>query len=234
MNDFYIGGFGGGYGTFMLLIPAMIFAFYAQIKVNSTFQKYLKVNSKRGMTGAQAARRILDSNGLREVPIKITNGKLSDHYDPRNRSVNLSADVYNSTSLASLSVAAHEIGHAIQHKEKYAPLAVRNAIAPAVSLVSNLAWPLAIIGLVTSMMGLFDIGILFYCAAVLFQAITLPVEFNASRRAIAQMQELGIIYEDERKGAKKVLSAAAMTYVAAMAVAIANLLRLIILRGSRD
>jgi Zn-dependent membrane protease YugP len=235
MNEFYYTGlFSGGYGSFILLIPAMIFAFYAQAKVGSTFKKYLRVKSRKGLTGAQAARRILDSNGLTNVPIQMIGGRLSDHYDPRKRVVSLSPDVYNSSSIASISVAAHEIGHAIQHSNGYAPLVVRNTIAPVVSVVSNLAWPLALIGLAMGSLGLFDLGILFYTGAVLFQAVTLPVEFNASRRAVTEMEALGIIDKSERKSAKKVLSAAAMTYVAAMAVAIANLLRLLVLRGSRD
>ncbi len=232
MNELMYYGAGGA--TYVLLIPAMIFAFYAQFKVKSNFNKYLKVNGRKGLTGAQVARRILDHNGLSDVPVLMTPGQLSDHYDPRKRTVNLSSDVYNSTSIASISVAAHEIGHAIQHKEKYAALVMRNAIAPAVSLVSNLAWPLAIGGLILGYMGLFDLGILFYCGAVVFQGITLPVEFNASSRAIVQMEQLGIISSDERKPAKKVLGAAALTYVAAMAVAIANLLRLLVMRGARN
>lgn len=220
--------------TMILLIPAMIFAFYAQFKVSSTFSKYLGRRSVRGLTGAQAARRILDSNGLGHIPIEIIPGRLSDHYDPAKRVMRLSSDVFNSTSIAAISVAAHESGHAIQHQLGYSPLQIRNAIAPAVSIASQAAWPLAIVGLIVNSMGLLDLGIILFAAAVFFQLITLPVEFNASSRAIAQLEGLGIIDSSERKYSKKVLSAAAMTYVAAMAVAIANLIRLLVLRGNRD
>lgn len=220
--------------TMILLIPAMILAFYAQSKVSSAYAKYNSVRNRTGMTGEQAARKILDSNGLSNVPIEMVSGKLTDHYDPRKKVMRLSPGVFQNDSIAAVSIAAHESGHAIQHARHYVPLVVRNSIAPVVSIVSNLAWPLAIIGLVIGTaqgMFLFDLGILFYAGAVFFQVITLPVELNASKRAVAQLQGLGIIYEEETRGAKKMLSAAAMTYLAAMAMAIANLLRLLALRG---
>lgn len=220
--------------TMILLIPAMILAFYAQSKVSSAYSRYSSVRNRSGITGAEAARRILDSNGLHQVPIEMTRGKLSDHYDPRKRVMRLSPEVYQRASLAAVSIAAHESGHAMQHAGHYAPLVIRNTIAPVVSLVSNLAWPLAIIGLILGTaqgMMLFDLGILFYAGAVFFQFITLPVELNASKKAVAQLSDLGIIFEEERRGAKKMLSAAALTYLAAMAVAVANLLRLLALRG---
>lgn len=224
--------------TIIILIPAMIFAFYAQNKVNSAYNKYATVRNRSGMTGAQAARIILDKNGLADVPIEVTNRRLSDHYDPRKRVLRLSPQVYGEPSIASVSIAAHEAGHAIQHGKSYAPLRVRNLLAPLVSVVSNLAWPILIVGLIIIGAGnifqgnmIFNIGIICYTSAVLFQAITLPVEFNASKRAIQQMNEAGIIYIEETASAKKVLSAAALTYVAALATSIATLLRILALRG---
>jgi len=216
----------------------MIFTFYAQSKVNSAYNRYAAVRNGKGITGAQAARRILDSNGLQDVPIEITNRRLSDHYDPRKKVMRLSPQVYNDPSIASVSIAAHEAGHAIQHAKGYAPLGFRNLLAPLVTVVSNLAWPILFVGLAIIWAGnyfqgnmIFNIGIICYAFAVLFQAITLPVEFNASRRAIQQMNELDIIYIEETTGAKKVLSAAALTYVAALAASIATLLRILALRG---
>lgn len=224
--------------TIVLLIPAIIFAFYAQTKVNSAYNKYAKVRNRRGITGADAARRILDSNGLRDVPIEISQKRLSDHYDPRKRVMRLSPQVHNEASIASVSIAAHEAGHAIQHAKSYKPLGIRNTIAPVVSVVSNLAWPILIVGLLIINGGnmiqgnlIFNIGIIFFASAVFFQAITLPVEFNASKRAIEQMNDLGIIYIEESASAKKVLSAAALTYVAALAASVANLIRILALRG---
>lgn len=227
--------------TIIILIPAMIFTFYAQSKVNSAYNRYATVRNRRGITGAQAARRILDSNGLQDVPIEVTNRRLSDHYDPRKRVMRLSPQVYNDPSIASVSIAAHEAGHAIQHAKGYTPLSFRNFLAPLVSVVSNLAWPILIVGLLIIGAGnifqgnmIFNIGILCYATAVLFQAVTLPVEFNASNRAIQQMNELGIIYTEETTSAKKVLSAAALTYVAALAATIATLLRFLALRGRQS
>lgn len=224
--------------TIIILIPAIIFTFYAQSKVNSAYNKYATVRNRGGITGAQAARRILDSNGLQNVPIEVSNRRLSDHYDPRKRVMRLSPQVYNDPSIASVSIAAHEAGHAIQHANGYMPLRFRNIMAPLVSVVSNLAWPILIIGLMIIAAGnsfegnmIFNIGIICYTSAVLFQAVTLPVEFNASNRAIQQMNELGIIYMEETASAKKVLSAAALTYVAALAATIATLLRILALRG---
>ncbi len=226
--------------TIIILIPAMIFTFYAQGKVNSAYNKYANVRSRRGMTGAEAARRILDNNGLKDVPVEISGKKLSDHYDPRKRVMRLSPQVYNEPSIASVSIAAHEAGHAIQHANHYAPLRARNLLAPIVSIVSNLAWPILIAGLLVISAGnffegnlIFNIGIICYASAVLFQAITLPVEYNASNRAIQELNELGIIYIEETASAKKVLSAAALTYVAALAATLASLLRILALRGRR-
>lgn len=224
--------------TIIVLIPAIIFTMYAQGKVKSAYSKYLRVPGRKGITGYQAARMILDSNGMKHVPIELTSGTLSDHYDPKNDVMRLSNDVYNGTSIASVSIAAHESGHALQDGTSYGFLKFRSAIAPAVSIVSTASWPLIIIGLVIIGTGnlttgnmIFNLGILFFCAVVLFHTVTLPVELNASKRAVRQLLDLGIIDSSEKKGAKKVLSAAAMTYVAALATAIANLLRILMIRG---
>ena len=220
--------------TFILLIPAMIFAMYAQGKVKTTFDRYLRVRSNRGYTGMQVARRILDSQGLYDVPIELIGGHLTDHYDPRRKVLRLSNAVYNGSSVASTGVAAHEVGHAIQHAKGYAPLMIRNSIAPIASFGSQAAWFLFIIGLMFPATGLMDIGILFFLAAVLFQIITLPVEFNASNRAIELLENQGLLSTGELVPAKKVLQAAALTYVAATVVALSQLLRLLIIRGRRD
>lgn len=224
--------------TIIILLPAIIFTMYAQGKVKNAYNRYLRVPARRGITGHQAARMILDNNGMRHVPIEITAGTLSDHYDPKKDIMRLSPDVYNGTSIASVSIAAHESGHALQDGSSYGFLRFRSAIAPAVSLVSAASWPLLLIGLFIIWQGnlttgnlIFNIGILFFCAVVLFHTVTLPVEINASRRAIRQLVDLGIIDNTEKRGAKKVLSAAAMTYVAALATAIANLIRILLIRG---
>lgn len=229
-------GYFSYYATGFLLIPAIIFTLYAQFRVHSSFEKYSKVRNYRNMTGAQAARRVLDANGLNNVVIEMTRGNLTDHYDPRSRVLRLSESVCNVNSVAAVSVACHEAGHAIQHANGYAPLKIRNSIVPLANFASNFSWILVIIGVgllaYGSYMGdmLFNIGILMMLAVIFFHTITLPVEFNASSRALAQMEELGLVSDDDRKGAKKVLRAAAMTYVAALAVAIGNLLRMLALR----
>ncbi len=217
--------------TIIVLIPAMILAFYAQARVSTAYGRYSSVANRHAVTGAEAARLILDSNGLSDVPIEVVRGKLTDHYDPRKRIMRLSHEVYGGASIAAVSIAAHESGHALQHATGYKPLNVRNTIAPIVSIASNLAWPLLLLGLFTQYVGLFDIGILMFASVVLFQAVTLPVEYDASARAIEQLEGLGVIEPEERTGAKKVLSAAALTYVAAMAMAIANLLRILMMRN---
>ncbi|MDO5415026.1 MAG: zinc metallopeptidase [Bacillota bacterium] len=224
--------------TIIVLIPAIIFTMYAQGKVKSAYSKYQRVPGRKGITGYQVARMILDNNGMRHVPIELTAGTLSDHYDPKNDVMRLSNDVYNGTSIASVSIAAHESGHALQDGTSYGFLKFRSAIAPAVNLVSMASWPLILIGLVIIGTGnlttgnmIFNLGILFFCAVVLFHTVTLPVELNASKRAVRQLVDLGIIDASEKRGAKKVLSAAAMTYVAALAVAIANLIRILLIRG---
>lgn len=223
--------------TYILIIPALILALYAQFKVQSTFQKYLRVGSSSNLTGAQVARELLDKNQLHNVPVEITPGNLSDHYDPRRRILRLSPEVYHGRSLAALGVAAHETGHAIQHANEYIPLNIRNAVFPVASFGSSLAFPLFFIGLILGRGGLFlmDLGIILFSVAVLFQVLTLPVEFNASSRALQMLEGGGYLSRrQEIAGARKVLSAAALTYLAATAMAVLQLLRLLVLRGSRD
>ena len=218
----------------IFVLPAMILAFWAQHKVNSTYQKFSKVTNHRGITGAEVAVKILNLYGVYNVRVEHIAGTLTDHFDPRTNVIRLSDGVYSGTSVAALGVAAHETGHALQHAKGYAPIKLRNAIVPVASLGSNLAVPLAILGLILAMPVLVDAGIILFTAVVAFQFVTLPVEFNASRRAISVLDSQGILYGEELKGAKKVLSAAALTYVAAAAVALGNLLRLLALRGRRD
>ena len=222
--------------SYMLLLPAIIFTMYAQFKVQGNFKKYSNVRAMRGLTGAQAARRMLDAAGLHDVAIEQIRGSLTDHYDPRYRVLRLSQTVYGVNSVAAVSVACHEAGHAIQHEEEYTPLLMRNNIVPIVNFASQLSWPLIVFGIIlgaSSGIGdmLFMIGVIAFLAVILFHAITLPVEFNASSRAMAQMESLGIIMDDEKRGARKVLSAAAMTYVASLAMAIMNLIRILALRN---
>lgn len=235
------GGYGGYgyYSSMIFLIPAILLTLYAQSKVNSAYAKFARVANRRGMTGAQAARMILDANGMSDVPIQVVAGKLSDHYDPRHRVMRLSQQVYNEPSIASVAIAAHEAGHAIQHNVGYSPLQIRNTIVPVVNLCSNMAWPILMVGLLLghSVMGdmVFNLGVLLFSSALVFQLITLPVEFNASNRAMEQMEAMGIVSNDqEARGARKVLSAAALTYVAALAMAVANLIRILAMRGRRD
>lgn len=219
-----------------LIIPSMIIAIWAQMKVSSTFSKYNVVKNARGYTGAMVARQILDANGLRNVQIEHVAGNLSDHYDPRTNVVRLSDSVYNSTSVGAIGVAAHEVGHAIQYATKYGPIKLRASLIPITTISSSIALPLAIIGIFMNSVILANIGIWLFAAVVFFQLVTLPVEFNASSRAIKSLDSNMILDENELKGAKKVLSAAALTYVAALIVALANLLRLILLskRNNRN
>ncbi len=217
--------------TMVLLIPAMILAMYAQMKVNSTYHHYSQIASQRGMTGADVARYILNKNGLYDIPIERVQGQLSDHYDPRSRVVRLSQGVYDSTSIAALGVAAHEVGHAIQHDTGYMPLYIRNTIIPITQIGSYVSIPLLILGILVSSPRLVELGILLFTAIVFFQLITLPVEFNASRRAVAVLGDEAILTADELVGTKKVLSAAALTYVAAAVTAVFQLLRLLIISG---
>lgn len=228
-------GYGAGSFWYGMLIITFIFSFWAQIKVNSTFSKYSKVTSRRNLTGADAAQTILRRNGLSNVRVERVSGSLTDHYDPRTNVVRLSESVYDSNSVAAIGVAAHECGHAIQHAANYGPIKLRTAIIPATRIGSSLAMPLILIGLLFSMTGLAYIGVAFFALSTLFQLVTLPVEFNASSRALTTLEDYGTLDDGELKGAKKVLSAAAMTYVAALAVSAVNLLRLmsIVSSGSR-
>jgi len=220
--------------SFIILIPALIISVWAQFKVSSTFEKYSRFGSSRGCTGAQVARILLDSHGLNDIPVELTPGRLSDHYDPRRRVMRLSQEVYYGNSVASIGVAAHETGHAIQHKDRYAPLVIRNSIVPVANFGSNASWILLLLGMILGLKGLVTIGILFFTAAVVFQIVTLPVEFNASNRALKILESKGLLYGDELRGAKSVLSAAAMTYVAAALTSIAELARLIFISRSDD
>lgn len=219
-----------------LVVPTFLFALYAQFRVKSTFNKYRKLPNRCGFTGADVARTILDQNGLRNVSVQKISGELTDHYDPRTQVVRLSQSVYDSTSIAALGVAAHETGHAVQHKQKYAPLVLRSTLVPAANIGSTAGPYLAILGLIFQMNPLIYIGIILYSFAIAFYLVTLPVEFNASTRAIACLENMGILTWDEAEPAKKVLRAAALTYVASAAVAMANLFRLILLArdGRRD
>ncbi len=218
----------------ILVLPAFVLALFSQYKVKSTFKKYSRSSNSRNMTGAQVARMILDRNGLYDVNVEPIAGNLTDHYDPRTKIVRLSDGVYNSTSLAAIGVAAHETGHAIQHAVHYSPLGLRSGLVPVANIGSSLGPYLAVFGLIFQMPLLFNIGIILFTGAVAFYLITLPVEFNASRRAINILQGEYILSDNEMSPVKKVLSAAAMTYVASAAVAMANLLRLILLSRGRS
>ena len=217
-----------------MIIIAAIISLIAQWRVNSAFSKYSRVASMSGMTGAKAARMILQSNGINDVSVQRISGKLTDHYNPSTKVLNLSESVYGSTSVAAIGVAAHECGHAIQHARGYFPLSLRTALVPVANIGSQLSWVFIIVGAILSFnQTLITIGIIMFSAAVLFQLVTLPVEFNASARALEQLESNGILYRDEVSQTRKVLSAAALTYVAAAATAILQLLRLIILFGGR-
>ena len=221
--------------TYMLIVISALISLFAQFLVNSRFSKYSRVRSRSGMTGAQAAERILQSQGIYDVAIQRVSGKLTDHYDPRNKTLNLSDAVYASTSVAAVGVAAHECGHAIQHARGYAPLSFRSALVPVANIGSQLSWLFIILGIFFGgSHTLIMIGILMFSAAVLFQLVTLPVEFNASGRALKLLSETGILQKDEVSDTRKVLSAAALTYVAAAASAVLQLLRLLRLFGGND
>ena len=226
--------------TIIILIPAIIFTIYAQSKVKSAYAKYSRVPTRKGITGQQTARMILDNNNMGHVPIEIIPGQLTDNYDPTKDVMHLSNGICNGNSIASVAVAAHESGHAIQDGTNYGFLKFRIAMVPVVNLVSGASWPLLIIGLIMVGAGqafgnmIFDIGVLMFVVVVLFHTITLPVEFNASSRALKQLVALDIVDESEVKGCKRVLSAAAMTYVAALATSILNLIRILLIRGSNN
>ena len=221
----------------ILIVPAMLFAMWAQTKVNSTYNRYNRVYSARGMSAAQVCRQILDENGLFHIRVEHVSGKLTDHYDPRTRTLRLSDATYNSTSVAALGVAAHECGHAVQHATGYVPLKLRSSLVPVANFGSSIAWPLIILGFFfnssTTSVLFINLGILAFSLAVLFQIVTLPVEFDASHRALKILGNTGMLYEDEVRDTRKVLTAAALTYVAGAASAILQLLRILLLTGNR-
>lgn len=221
--------------TWILVIIGAVLSMAASAKVNSTFSKYSKVRSMTGMTGEDAAKRLLNSQGIYDVTVRPVKGQLTDHYDPRTKTVNLSESVFHSTSVAAIGVAAHECGHAMQDNVGYVPLKLRGAIVPVANIGSQAAFPLIIIGVLIGGMGspLVNIGLILFSLAVIFQLITLPVELNASRRAITLLDQVGILGGQEVNQTRKVLGAAALTYVAALAASVLQLLRLVILFGGR-
>lgn len=222
--------------TYILVVIGAVICMIASARVKGTFNKYSQLRSMSGMNGAQVAQRVLQASGIYDVQVRHVSGSLTDHYDPRTKTVNLSDPVYNATSVAALGVAAHECGHAIQHAKSYAPLSIRSALVPIANFGSMLAWPVILIGLLfnTRSSGLIiDIGILLFSAAVLFQLVTLPVEFDASRRALVMLRTQGILADDELRYTRRVLKSAALTYVASAAAAILQLLRIILITNGR-
>ena len=222
--------------TYVMVLIGVVICMLASANVNRTFQKYSRIRSHSGMTGREAAERLLHANGIYDVTVQHVAGNLTDHYDPRNKTLNLSDSTYASTSVAAIGVAAHECGHAVQHANGYAPLKIRGSLVPAANFGSTLAWPLILIGFLiqgNASVLLINLGILLFSAAVLFQIVTLPVEFNASSRALKSLETNGILYTEEVADTRKVLRAAALTYVASAASAILQLLRLILISGGR-
>lgn len=228
---FYYPIFDNTYLIFVL-IPVLI-SVWASARVNATFRKYSTYQNSRGMTAAEVTRQILDRNGQNDVRIERVAGNLTDHFDPKSNTIRLSESVYDSTSCAAIGVAAHEAGHAAQYAGRYMPIIVRNALVPVANIASNLAVPLVILGFLLELGGLVDFAIIVYSVVVLFALVTLPVEFNASRRAVTTLDEFGILTAEENAAAKKVLRAAAMTYVASMLVALGSFLRILALFGRR-
>lgn len=220
--------------SMIILIPGLLLAMYAQAKVSSTYNRYKKITSHSGYTGAQFARKMLNDNGLYDVTIMQISGRMSDHYDPRANQVRLSAEVYNGTSIASLGIAAHEVGHAVQHATNYFPLTVRNLVVPVTNFSSSIYMLFIFIGIIMNSFSMIQFGIMLFAVIVIFQVITLPVEFNASRRAIATLGGDGVLDAEELSGAKRVLGAAAMTYVAAMVTAVLQLLQLLMVFGGHN
>lgn len=221
------------YYYLILVVPALMLAIWAQVQVKTTYRKYSRVPNSRGMTGAYAAQAVLNFYGITDVRIEQVSGNLTDHYDPRSKVIRLSDGVYNSSTVAAIGIACHEAGHAAQHAENYAPIKIRNAIIPVCNIGSTIGIPLALIGWIFSFSILIYVGLGLYAAVFIFQVATLPVEFNASRRAIKVIDETQLLRDDEIGGAKKVLAAAAMTYVASMMVSLANLLRLLLRFSNR-
>ena len=222
--------------TYILVVIGAVICMIASARVKGTFNKYSQLRSMSGMNGAQVAQRVLQAAGIYDVQVRHVSGSLTDHYDPRTKTVNLSDPVYNATSVAALGVAAHECGHAIQHAKSYAPLSIRSALVPIANFGSMLAWPVILIGLFFNIRSsglIIDIGILLFSAAVLFQLVTLPVEFDASRRALVMLRTQGILADDELRYTRRVLKSAALTYVASAAAAILQLLRIILITNGR-
>ena len=229
----------------VLVVPALLFSLWASARVNSTFKKYSAIRNARGMTGAEAARAVLNANGVTDVRIEYVSGNLTDHYDPKEKVIRLSQDVYDAATPAAVGVAAHEAGHAAQYAAHYLPIRIRAAIIPATNIGSKLSVPLIILGLLLPGLRIFApyteffnliawIGVACYSLCVLFQLVTLPTEFNASRRAVTAIERCGLLLPEEQQGAKKVLKAAALSYVAALSASLAQLLRLIIIVGGRQ
>lgn len=234
---YYYYGFDWTY--LVIVLPCLILSLWASSSVNSTFQKYAKIHSSRNLTGAEAAQRVLNAHGVRGVRIERVSGNLTDHYDPKTNVIRLSDSVHSSTSVAAIGVAAHEAGHAVQYAQSYAPIKLRAAIIPITNIGSKLAMPLILAGILFSFLGglsnaLVYPGIAAFSLSLIFQLVTLPVEFNASRRAMETIENSGLLTTEEQRGARKTLTAAAMTYVAATAVALAQLVRLILLFGGRN
>lgn len=226
--------------SMIVLLPAIIFTFITQSRIMNAYNRYSQIRVSTGITGAEAARRMMDANGLQGVAVNVLNGgnQLTNFYDPRNRSLNLSRDVYASNSVASVSIACHEVGHAIQDRQHYAPLVFRNGIVPVVNIMQMASWPLIIFGLILSTSSqygslMFNIGVGCFLFVILFHLVTLPVEFDASNRALQAMRELKMVNEEDYIGSRTVLRSAAMTYVAALATAVASLLRILVLAGRR-
>ena len=238
----YYGGYGGmGYGwfdpTYMLVIIGLVITLIASANIKSTFAKYDKVPSRRGITGAECARRILDANGLQSIRIEHVSGSLSDHFSPKEGVIRLSDSTYNSTSIAALGVAAHECGHAVQHQVGYVPIKIRNGIVPFVNICSHAAIPIIFIGILLSMTGLSMLGVVLYCGVFAFQLITIPTETNASARAMQTLESMALLDEDELRGTRKVLTAAALTYFASAAATALQILRLFLIvagNGNRN
>lgn len=232
--------FGGYYSSMIVLISAMIFTMIVQARIKRAFSTYIDIENSKGITGFEAARTMLDANGLQQVSINVLNGDaLTNYYDPRSNTVNLSSEIYSQDSVASVCIACHEVGHAIQHTTSYAPVKMRNALVPVTNFAQNASWPLILLGILlssTTQYGtmFFNIGIFCFVAVVLFHLVTLPVELNASSRALQQMRALNLVDDSDYAGSKRVLSAAAMTYVAALATAAAALIRVLLIRGNRD
>lgn len=239
----YYGSYYGGYGAFLadnlyvlLLIPVLLLSFYAQMQVNGSFRRYSAQNNRRRLTGAQAAEAVLQANGVYHVPIRMCRGNLTDHYDPRDNTIYLSESVYNAPTIAAVGVAAHEAGHAVQYAVGYGPVRLRSAMIPVTQLGSKFSFILLLIGMLLYSQTLFLAGIVLFSATTFFQLVTLPVEFNASNRAIRTIQDRMLLDEDEMSGTKKVLRAAALTYVAALLMSILQLLRFVLIflgRGGR-